>query len=97
MSLYCKLERTCESKVRFVASDWCRVRNPFPFTERTKQTVIENIQQMISDGREENCIKKGIDNTFHFYERYDYPTIDTTEPEIDQVADCIAEIEGIGK
>ncbi len=97
MFLYCKLERKCESKVRFVDSDWCRVRNPFPFTEKTKQTVIENIQRMISDGIEENRIKRGINHTFHFYERYDYPTIDTTEPEIDQVADHIAGMVGIGK
>ncbi len=49
---------------------------------------------MILDSREENRIKRGIDNTFHFYDRYDYPTIDTIELEIDQVTDCIA---GIGK
>lgn len=47
------------------------------------------------DGREENRIKRGIDNTFYFYDRYDYPTIDTTQLEIDQVADCIAELVGI--
>jgi len=35
---------------------------------------------------------QGIDNALYFYDRYDYPTIDTTDLEIDQVADCIAEI-----
>ncbi len=61
-----------------------------------KCSLNENIQRMITDGREENRIKRGIENTFHFYERYDYPTIDTTELEIDQVADRIAGIAGIG-
>lgn len=144
---------SCYPKSAFVDSDWCRVINPFPFTERTRETVIDNIYSLIrnyllcrdidyvifiygfhgerkvifdevlhrlegeinfecsmiilkcsldgniqrlkSDGRDENRIKRGIDNTFHFYDRYDYPTIDTTELEIDQVADCIAEIVGI--
>lgn len=27
----------------FVDSDWCRVINPFPFAERTKETVTDNI------------------------------------------------------
>lgn len=120
---------TRQPKSAFVDSDWCRVINPFPFTDSTKETVTdniycllrnylqckdidyviftygfhgerkaifdENIRRMIEDGREENRIKRGIDNTFHFYDRYDYPTIDTTELEIDQVADRIAEIVGI--
>lgn len=143
-----------QPKSAFVDSDWCRVINPFPFTERTKETVTdniycllrnylrckdidyiiftygfhgerkaifdevlhrlekekinfecsmiilkcsldENIRRMIEDGREENRIQRGIDNTFHFYDRYDYPTIDTTELEIDQVAELIAEIAGM--
>ena len=29
--------------VAYVDSDWCRVMNPFVFTETTKQTVTENI------------------------------------------------------
>lgn len=143
-------------KSAFVDSDWCRVINPFPFTEVTKETVTdnifslirnylqcrdidyviftygfhgerkaifeeiahrlerekinfecsviilkcsleENIRRMKLDGREENRIQRGIDNTFHFYDRYDYPTIDTTELEIDQMAGCIAELVGIGR
>ena len=62
-----------------------------------KCSLEENIQRMISDGREEKRMKRGIDNTFHFYDRYDYPTIDTTELEIDQVADRIAEVAGINR
>lgn len=143
-------------KSAFVDSDWCRVINPFPFTEETKKTVTdnifcllsnylqcsdidyviftygfhgerkaifdsvlhrfqkekinfelsivilkcsldENIQRMLSDGRDKNRIQRGIDNTFHIYDRYNYPTIDTTALEIDQVADRIAEIAGIGR
>lgn len=49
------------------------------------------------DGTEENCIKREIETMFHFYDRYDYPTVDTTELEIDQVAGCIAELVGIGR
>ena len=60
-----------------------------------KCSLDENIRRMIEDGREENRIQRGIDNTFHFYDRYDYPTIDTTELEIDQVAELIAEIAGM--
>lgn len=29
--------------VAYVDSDWCRVMNPFTFTESTKETIIENI------------------------------------------------------
>ena len=31
----------------YVDSDWCRVMNPFSFTEATKQTVSENIYCLI--------------------------------------------------
>ncbi len=62
-----------------------------------KWSLNENIQRMISDGREENRIKRGINNTFHFYERYVYPTIDTTDLKIDQVEDRIAGIVGISR
>ncbi len=30
-------------KTAYVDSDWCRVMNPFAFTETTKQTIAENI------------------------------------------------------
>ena len=29
--------------VAYVDSDWCRVMNPFAFTESTKETIAENI------------------------------------------------------
>ncbi len=62
-----------------------------------KCSLNENIQRIILDGREENRIKRGINNTFHFYEKYDYPIIDTTDLKIDQVADRIAGIVGISR
>lgn len=142
------------TKGAFVDSDWCRVINPFSFTQETKETVIcnifclihnymlckdvnyviftygfhgerksifdevlcrlqeegdcfeltlvilkctlnENIRRMKADGREENRIKRGIENTFHFYDTYDAPVIDTTELNLEQVADCVARLAGI--
>lgn len=142
------------TKSAFVDSDWCRVINPFPFTEETKETVIrnifslihnymlckdvnhviftygfhgerknifaevlqrlrregisfeltlvilkcslnENIRRMECDGRDENRINRAIENTFHFYDSYDDPVIDTTELEVEQVVDRIAELAGM--
>lgn len=142
------------TKSAFVDSDWCRVINPFSFTQETKETVTrnifslihnymlckdvnhviftygfhgerknifdevlrrlrregvnfdltlvilkcslnENIRRMECDGREENRIKRGIENTFHFYDSYDDPVIDTTELEVEQVVDRIARLAGI--
>ena len=62
-----------------------------------KSSAAKSLMTLISEGREENRIKRAIDNTFYFYDRYDYPTIDTTELEIDQVADRIAEVAGIDR
>ena len=31
----------------FIDSDWCRVMNPFPLTEVTKETVIENMYSIL--------------------------------------------------
>ena len=35
------------SKTAYVDSDWCRVMNPFPFTEITKQTITENMYALL--------------------------------------------------
>lgn len=37
---------SCE-KCAYVDADWCRAINPFPFTEATRRTVIENIYCLI--------------------------------------------------
>ena len=62
-----------------------------------KCSLSENIRRMRLDGREDSRIQRGIDNTFCFYDGYDYPVVDTTELEIEQVVDCIAEIAGIDR
>ena len=123
--------------VAYVDSDWCRVMNPFAFTESTKETIVENIycllrnyfscsdvnkvvftyaqhgerkviyekvieklknesiefnltviilkcskeeniKRAIQDGRDEIRIKRGMEMTFSFYDKYPYPCIDTT-------------------
>ena len=33
----------------YVDADWCRAMNPFPFTQETKKTVIENIYCMLKN------------------------------------------------
>ena len=35
------------TKIAYVDSDWCRVMNPFPFTEITKQTITENMYALL--------------------------------------------------
>ena len=62
-----------------------------------KCSLDENIRRMRLDGREESRIKRGIENTFYFYDGYEYPVIDTTELEIEQVTDRIAEIAGMDR
>lgn len=56
----------------------------------------ENIRRMIADGRDEARIARGMENTFDFYDKYNYPVIETTGLEVTQVAEKIAEIAGIG-
>lgn len=50
-----------------------------------KETIIllkcskeENIKRAIQDGRDEARIKRGMEMTYSFYDKYDYPCIDTT-------------------
>jgi len=49
----------------------------------------ENIKRAIKDGRDELRIKIGMEMTFAFYDKYDYPSIDTTEMTSSQVAEKI--------
>ena len=35
------------TRIAYVDSDWCRVMNPFPFTEITKQTIAENMYALL--------------------------------------------------
>ena len=54
----------------------------------------ENIKRAYIDNRDETRIKRGIDNTFSFYDIYDYPCIDTTNLIPEQV---VAEINKLVK
>lgn len=52
----------------------------------------ENIRRAIKDGRDMERIRHGIKNTFHFYDKYVYPAIDSTDLQPDQAAEKIIEI-----
>ncbi len=60
-----------------------------------KCALSENIRRMRLDGREGERIKRGVENTFRFYDQFDYPAIDTTKMAIEEVAGRIAEIAGM--
>ena len=62
-----------------------------------KCSMEENIRRAIEDGRDMPRIKRGIEMTFSFYDKYNYPCIDTTEMEPSKVANLIIakEIEGV--
>ena len=136
------------TRTAYVDSDWCRVMNPFEFTEIKKKTVLKNIYCVLhnylfcdeidtvvftyswhgsrkeiydeiieklkkdnvvfkenivilkctmteiikrarEDGRDEVRIKRGIETTCNFYEKYDYPCIDTTDMTPLEVAEKI--------
>lgn len=52
----------------------------------------ENIKRAVKDGRDRTRIERGMKNTFSFYDRYQYPNIDTTDLRPNQVAEKILEI-----
>lgn len=138
-------------KSAFIDSDWCRVMNPFPLTEVTKETVIENMYSLlrnylvceeistvvfvyswhgerkemydrvikqlkddeiefqekivilkcseaenrrraIADNRDAERVERGIKNTFSFYDKYDYPCIDTTDMTIMEAVERVCEV-----
>ncbi len=45
----------------------------------------KNVRRAQADNRDEERIKRGIANTFHFYDEYEYPSIDTTDMTPEQV------------
>lgn len=57
-----------------------------------KCSMEENIRRAMEDGRDMNRIKRGIEMTFSFYDKYDYPCIDTTEIEPSKVAKQIISV-----
>lgn len=52
----------------------------------------ENINRMKADGRDEERIKRAIQNTRSIYDAYDYPKIDTTDLTIAEAADQILQL-----
>lgn len=52
----------------------------------------ENVRRARKDKRDEERVQRGMQNTFDFYDHYDYPVIDTTELEPGQVVEKIMQI-----
>ncbi len=52
----------------------------------------ENITRAQKDSRNDERIKRGIENTFHYYDGYDYPKIDTMNLTAPQVAEKIIDL-----
>lgn len=57
-----------------------------------KCSVEENIRRALKDGREKERIERGIKNTFSFYNDFDYPSIETTNLNPEEVVEEIAKI-----
>ncbi|MDE6750148.1 MAG: hypothetical protein K2K21_13950, partial [Lachnospiraceae bacterium] len=57
-----------------------------------KCSMQENLKRCERDGREIERIERGIKNTFHFYDDFQYPNIITTELSPEEVAEKIAAI-----
>lgn len=55
-------------------------------------TKDENRNRAIQDGRDEVRVKRGLEMTFSFYEKYEYPRIETTDMTPSQVAEIIADL-----
>jgi len=49
----------------------------------------KNIARLQNDIRDNKRINRGMENTFHFYDEYDFPKIDTTNLTAEQTADEI--------
>lgn len=52
----------------------------------------ENIKRATADGRDRERIERGIKNTFHFYDEFNAPCIDTTRLSPNEVVDQIRNI-----
>lgn len=52
----------------------------------------ENVRRAEKDGRDSARIKRGMKNTFSFYDAYDYPNIDSTNMSANEVAKRIIEL-----
>lgn len=74
----------------------CRlIENGIQFEEKIvvlKCSEEENRNRAEMDGRDSMRIERGMENTFSFYERYEYPCVDTTDITPNEVAECIMKI-----
>ncbi len=57
-----------------------------------KCSMQENRRRCEQDGRDAQRIERGIKNTFHFYDDFQYPVIITTQLSPEEVAEQIAEM-----
>ncbi len=54
-----------------------------------KCTYEENKRRALADNRDPERVERGMQNTFHFYETFPYPVIDTTKLSPKEVCQCI--------
>ena len=52
----------------------------------------ENIRRAKNDGRDDERVKRGMEKTFSFYDRFDFPCIDTTNMLPEEVAKKICSL-----
>lgn len=57
-----------------------------------KCSLDENIKRAIANGRDKKRVEHGIKNTFHFYDAFNGPSIDTTDLSPQKVVDQIQTI-----
>ena len=62
-----------------------------------KCTYEENVKRAMNDSRDEERIKYGMTHTFDFYDKYDYPVIETTNLTPEEVVEQIYRILDIGE
>lgn len=57
----------------------------------------ENVQRCVKDHRNEDRIKYGMEQTFEFYDKYNYPMIETTDLLPEQVVEEISKVLKLGR
>lgn len=57
-----------------------------------KCSLEENIKRAVANGRDQERVERGIKNTFHFYDAFNGPSIDTTDLSPKEVAEQIQTI-----
>lgn len=57
-----------------------------------KCTIDENRRRALADGRDIERVERGMKQTFSFYDEFEYPSIDTTEMNVSEVARRVWEL-----